>query len=69
MIAIEVHGRQHEERVDFFQPKLFQFADQIRRDDDKRIWCEKNSLQLVEIYEDDLPLTKDFFLDNYDIEL
>jgi len=53
-IMIEVQGNQHKRYVPFFHAKnKGNFLNQLRRDADKRKFCEINSIRLVEIYEED----------------
>lgn len=63
-IAVEVHGRQHEQFVPFFHKTKLDFADQIKRDEDKKKWCINNKIHLIEVYEDDIPkLSEKWFED------
>jgi hypothetical protein len=59
-IAIEVQGAQHTKYVPFFHQRRSNFASQVRRDDDKRKFCELNNIILVEIYPKDT-LNKSLF--------
>lgn len=68
-VAIEVHGRQHEEFVEHFQGHKLNFLAQCERDARKQDWCEKNKIQLIEIYTEDFPLTKEFFNDIHNYTL
>jgi len=69
-IAVEVHGDQHQKYTPFFHNNSrLQYADQIKRDLKKREWCEINNILLVEIYTSDLPMTKEWFKENYEIIL
>ena len=45
------------------------FLKQIKHDVVKLNWMEKNGYLFVEIYPEDLPLTKEFFLNKYNIDL
>lgn len=55
-IAIECQGRQHFERVQFFQSSDGDgFKKQQKNDGMKKEWCEANNVTLVEIrYDDDV---------------
>ena len=55
-IAIECQGRQHFEKVDFFQSNEGDgFKTQKKNDGLKREWCDANNIMMVEIrYDDDL---------------
>lgn len=53
-IAIEVQGKQHTKYTPFFHGKnKINYISQLRRDHQKREFCEKNNIRLVEIYYDD----------------
>ena len=69
-IAIEVNGAQH---VSFNKHMhggdSDKYREQIARDLKKMQWCQKNNLKFVEIYPDDMPLTKEWFSKNYSIIL
>lgn len=53
-IAIEVQGKQHTKYTPFFHGKnKINYISQLRRDHQKREFCEKNDIKLVEIYYDD----------------
>ena len=68
-IAYEISGRQHTEFVPHFHKSRSDFLGQIKRDMAKINFCEKNNITLVEIYPDDLPLTKEWFATKYNIYL
>lgn len=68
-LAVEVHGDQHRQFVKFFHGKREGLTDQIKRDMQKLEWLEINDFQLIEIYTDDMPLTKQWFKKTYDIIL
>jgi len=58
-IALEVQGEQHQTYNPFFHGKSkVKFWHQLDRDIKKREWCELNDLRIVEVFPDDLPLTK-----------
>ena len=59
-IAVEVQGEQHLEYNKFFHNgKKSNFYDQLDRDIEKREWCELNSLDLIEVFPHDIPLTEE----------
>lgn len=68
-IAVENQGRQHQEYVPFLSGSRTGYLSQIKRDLMKAEWCRVNDIKLVEILPEDLPLTKSFFKDRYDIDL
>lgn len=53
----------------FFHGSKAGFQASVKRDLDKVAWAEKNNLMLVEIMDQDFPLTRTFFKDRYGIEL
>lgn len=53
-IAIEVQGKQHTKYTPFFHgDNKINYISQLRRDHQKREFCEKNSINLIEIHYDD----------------
>jgi len=53
-IAVEVQGKQHFKYVPHFHGKnKINFISQLRRDNQKKEFCEMNNIKLVEIYEGD----------------
>lgn len=68
-IAVECQGEQHEDPKSFFHANYESYRKQLKRDVEKERFCVLNKIQLVEIYELDLPLTKEFFKDKYKITL
>jgi hypothetical protein len=65
--AVEVNGEQHRSYVQYFAGSRIGYLNQIKRDMLKVKFCEINNIKLVEIYPDDMPLTKEWFLEKYDI--
>lgn len=52
-IAIEVQGRQHVKYVPYFHGKnKINFISQMRRDHQKREYCELNDIKLIEVFEE-----------------
>lgn len=53
LVAIEIHGRQHYEPVDFSGKSsdggLSKYREQVRRDSQLRYWCEYSNCSLVEL--------------------
>jgi len=69
-VIVEVNGSQHHDFNEFFHAgNRSNFLAQLQRDAKKKEWAEDNKLTLVEIYQDDLPLTKEFFKEKYGIEI
>ena len=53
-IAIEVQGRQHNQYVPHFHGNnKINFIAQLRRDHQKKEFCEINNIKLIELYEED----------------
>ena len=60
-VAVEVQGNQHLKYTPFFHGKSkSNFLYQIKRDDEKKEFCELNNIKLVEIYPND-KLSKNLF--------
>lgn len=54
-VAIEVQGEQHNSHSTYFHGRTrAPFLNQLKRDQAKWDFCEKNSITLVEIYPDDI---------------
>ena len=69
-IIVETNGDQHNDYNAFFHKgNSSHFLQQLKRDQDKREWAESNKLVFVEIYPADMPLTKDFFKEKYQITI
>jgi hypothetical protein len=61
-MIVETSGDQHREyNSHFHQGSKTKYLGQIKRDADKYNWAEANGFKLVEIFKEDLPLTKEFF--------
>ena len=60
-IAIEANGRQHSSYLEFFHKDRLGWANSFKRDVAKVEFLEANGYKVIEIYDEDLPLTKDFF--------
>lgn len=68
-LAIECQGAQHESFNKFFHSNSrINFVRQLDRDEIKNRWCEINNIELIKIYERDLPLSLEFFI-NLGIDL
>ena len=69
-ILVESNGTQHESYHKFFhRGNVDLFLDQMNCDIEKRRWAEQNDFKIVEIYEADMPLTPEFVLTKFGIEL
>lgn len=50
-IAIEVQGKQHTRYIKYFHKNRLKYLDQLKRDQQKLDFCEKNCIKLIEIYD------------------
>jgi hypothetical protein len=48
-IAVEVQGVQHKEYTPFFHKTKSSFDDQLKRDEEKELFCELNNINLIYI--------------------
>ncbi len=62
LIAIEVHGRQHDVFVEHFHGDAWGWKKHKRRDRIKEEWADLNSITYVIIREEDKPKTKEEML-------
>lgn len=53
-IAIEVNGPQHEDFNKLFFKGKMDWVESMKRDMDKRKWCDQNKIDLLELIEEDL---------------
>jgi hypothetical protein len=69
-IAIEVNGPQHNEFHYFHNKQPLNYLAEIKRDDKKMEWLEKNKFNLIEINYDEVDtLSKDFFKEKFNLTL
>ena len=68
-MVIEFHGRQHSTFVKHFHGSRSGFLSSIKRDVLKSDFLTLNDYKLVEIYDEDLPVTREFFEEKYNIYL
>jgi len=70
-LAIEAHGRQHDDYVEHFAGSRSGFLAAWKRDSQKRDWIENiMKFQLILIYEKDMPyLSRQWFIDEYNIDI
>lgn len=68
-IAIEVQGRQHVMYVPFLSGTRSGYLSQLKRDLMKAKFCEINNIKLIEIFPEDLPLSKKFFKEKFNVIL
>lgn len=59
--AIEVAGKQHYEYIKFFHKDRLGYGESFKRDLVKAQFLEDNGFNVIEIRDEDLPLTKEFF--------
>lgn len=68
-LAVEVDGAQHDKfNKHFHKDNRILYSQHIGRDIKKEDWCELNSITLIRIKPEDLPLSKSFF-DNLGVNL
>lgn len=53
-IMIEAQGEQHTKFIKFFHGNRLKYLQQLKRDNKKLEFCEKNNLKLMEIYPTDM---------------
>lgn len=63
LIAIEVHGRQHDKFVPHFHGDAAGWSSHRKRDRLKEEWADVNDITYVVIRESDMPKTKDDLLE------
>lgn len=68
-IVVETDGIQHSQFSDHFHGSRAGYLNQIKRDLLKDRIAEINGFKMVRINPDDLPLTKEFFKRQFDIDL
>lgn len=52
-LAVEVQGEQHFRFNDFHYKTKLDFINQIKRDDEKEVWCTKNGVTLITVNYDE----------------
>lgn len=67
-IAIEVQGHQHIKFVKHFHRDRRQYLNQLKRDQTKLDFCERNDILLVEIYPED-KISEEFFKEKFNVYL
>lgn len=69
-IAVEVSPESvHSKFNPFFHKTRSGYVNSIKRDVKKAEWCERNEIKVIEIYEQDFPLTRNFFAEKFNILL
>lgn len=68
-IAVEVQGSQHSQYNSFMSGSRSGYLGQIKRDLSKRRWCDMNDFFLIEIFPENMPLTKKWLEETWDIVL
>ncbi len=53
-VAVEAMGKQHDQYTPFFHKSRLDYLSQIKRDEEKRRYCDINDITLVELYETDI---------------
>lgn len=68
-MAYEISGRQHQNYVEFFAKSRSGYLNQIKCDMLKLRFCEINNIKMIEIFPEDMPLTKQWFIEKYNLYL
>ena len=68
-IVVEAQGAQHSRYIEHFARSRSGYLGQIKRDMKKVEWCRLNSLTLIEIFPENMPLTKEWVEETYSITL
>lgn len=70
MIAYEIQGRQHSQYIKHFAKNRIGYLNQIKRDVEKHKFCEINNIELIEIYDEDLPfLSIKYFKEKFGVDI
>jgi hypothetical protein len=71
LIAIEVNpDAYHVNYNNFLHKSRTNFLEKIKADEKKRLWCEKNNIELAELYDEDIEnLSTELFTTKYNITL
>lgn len=64
-IAVEFNGRGHIKFDKQIHKDIDDFYNAVERDHKKKMWCEKNNIELIEIYPKNLPLTEKWLIERY----
>lgn len=56
-IAVEFHGQQHVKMVNLYHKSEDDFWKGVERDEAKKDWCIKNGIELIEVYQKNMPLS------------
>lgn len=63
--AVECHGQQHVEVSNHFHGGDYdKFMNSLTKDREKELWCEKNNIQIIKVY-NSTPVDIEFFKDTY----
>lgn len=69
-LVVEVSGEQHIKFNKYFHLNSRQkYLEQIQRDVSKQQWAEDNGFKFIEIFPADMPLTREFFQEKYDVSI
>lgn len=70
-IAIEVSpDSYHLGYNNWLHKSRINYADKVKKDEEKRIWCETNKIELIELHNEDIKaLSKEYILKEYGISL
>ncbi len=69
-IAVEVHGRQHQNYVKHFHKSRAGFKKSFERDKQKEDWIRNSGFKFIEIYDEDLKnLSRQYLIEKCDIDI
>lgn len=69
-IAVEVSPKAtHNNFSPFFHGTRAKYLAAIKREESKRVWLKKNNFVLVEVFDEDIPLSCKFFQEKYNISI
>jgi hypothetical protein len=65
-VAIEVNpDSYHVQYNNWLHKSRVAFSQKVRNDENKRIWCEKNGIELIELYDTEIEDIENFFASRY----
>ncbi len=68
-VAYEINGVQHEKFVPFYHKNRTGYLKSLKRDEDKMINLELNGFKLVEVFDKDMPVTKEWLYKEHGIKI
>ena len=71
-IVVEISPDAYHTRFNKFlhRDNRHKFLAKVKADESKRVWCTRNDIRLIELYDEDIKaLSKEYILEKYDISL